>query len=554
MKDDDKTKEQLIDEVEEMHQRISALEQSETERKRVEGELRQSEERWRSLAQNIPDIILVVARDGTIQAINRTLSGGSVEEMIGKSVYDNLSSEHRDTVRESLEQVFQTGQPDTYEILGVGPHGLNTAWYETRVVPNERDKQVIGATLMSTDITERKRAEEVLRENKEQYRRLTENAGDMMYRISLPDGRFEYVSPASSDLFGYSPEEFYDSPALIQEVIHPDSRRDFEEQWGKLLAGDVPSSLEYKIIHISGETRWLHQRNALIRGGNGTPIAIEGVVSDITERKETEDMAWDIAERTHWEEEMSRATAELARANAELEQLSRVTSHELEEPLHMVARCVNLLERRYSGKLDSNTEKILGYTLDGVNRMQKLVSDLLAYLRVGSEGKDFVPTDCEAIFDRATVNLKEAIEETNAAVSHDALPTVMGDDAQLIQLFQHLIGNAVKFHGEEPPGVHVSTEKKGDEWLFSVQDSGIGIDQEHFERIFMIFQRLPSDADFPGTGIGLAICKKIVERHGGRIWINSEPGKGSTFYFTIPVAEVNGAKETPVRSTPEEQD
>ncbi len=228
--------------------------------------------------------------------------------------------------------------------------------------------------------------------------------------------------------------------------------------------------------------------------------------------------------------------AELARSNAELEQLTCVTSHELQEPLHMVARCVNLLQRRYKDKIDSHTEKIIGYALDGANRMQRLINDLLAYSRVDSEGKDFAPNNCEAIFDRALANLKAMVEESGAVVSHDALPIVMADDSQLTQLFQNLIGNAIKFHGEESPSVHVSAEKKENEWLFSVQDNGIGIDPEHFERIFMIFQRLHDEADYPGTGIGLSICKKIVERHGGRIWVSSDPGKGSTFYFTIPMA------------------
>ena len=206
----------------------------------------------------------------------------------------------------------------------------------------------------------------------------------------------------------------------------------------------------------------------------------------------------------------------------------------------MVARYVHLLERRCKGKLDSYADQFIGYALDGANHMQRLINDLLAYSRVDSMGKDLAPTSCEAIFDRALANLKAMVEQSGAVVSRDVLPTVMADVSQMIQLFQNLIGNAIKFRGEEPPGVHVSAEKKENEWLFSVQDNGIGIDPEHSERVFMIFQRLHTEADYPGTGIGLSICKKIVERHGGRIWVDSEPGKGSTFYFTIPMTMIGG--------------
>jgi light-regulated signal transduction histidine kinase (bacteriophytochrome) len=280
-------------------------------------------------------------------------------------------------------------------------------------------------------------------------------------------------------------------------------------------------------VRKDGAIIWIEQQNVPIYDEMGNVVAVEGIARDITERK-------------RGAEELDRAMAELARSNAELEELTCVTSHELQEPLHMVARCVNLLQRRYKDKIDSHTEKIIGYALDGANRMQRLINDLLAYSRVDSEGKDFAPTNCEAIFDRALANLKAMVEESGAVVSHDALPSVMGDDSQLTQLFQNLIGNAIKFHGEEPPGVHVSAQKKENEWLLSVQDNGIGIGPEHSEGVFMIFQRLHTETDYPGTGMGLSICKKIVERHGGRIWVDSEPGKGSTFYFTIPMTMIGG--------------
>jgi signal transduction histidine kinase/HAMP domain-containing protein len=263
-----------------------------------------------------------------------------------------------------------------------------------------------------------------------------------------------------------------------------------------------------------------------------------------------EDFKREIAERK-W------AEVELERSNKELEQFAYVASHDLQEPLRMVSSYTQLLARRYQGQLDADAEDFIGYAVDGANRMQRLINDLLAYSRVGTRRAPFKPTDCNFALGQAHVNLSAAIEESHALVTNDDLPTVMADEAQLVQLFQNLIGNAIKFRSEEPPRVHVSARRlpppqtgegrggvlspsKGgsrDEWLFSVRDNGIGIDSQYHERIFVIFQRLHGQEKYPGTGIGLAICKRIVERHGGRIWVESELGKSSTFYFTMPKSE-----------------
>ena len=203
----------------------------------------------------------------------------------------------------------------------------------------------------------------------------------------------------------------------------------------------------------------------------------------------------------------------------------------------MVASYTQLLARRYKGKLDADADEFIGYIVDGATRMQQLINDLLTYSRVGTRGKPFETTECEVILEKALLNLKTTIEENHAVVTHDVLPALMADSSQLVQLFQNLVGNAIKFHGDERPEVHIGAERNGTQWIFSVRDNGIGIDPKYFERIFVIFQRLHGRKEYPGTGIGLTICRKIVDRHKGRIWVESQSGQGATFHFTIPDGE-----------------
>jgi light-regulated signal transduction histidine kinase (bacteriophytochrome) len=227
-------------------------------------------------------------------------------------------------------------------------------------------------------------------------------------------------------------------------------------------------------------------------------------------------------------------TDELKHSNAELKQFAYAASHDLQEPLRNIAGFVKLLEKRYKGKFDEKADEYFEYVTDGVIRMQALIKDLLEYSRVGTRGKAFTPENCTQAVEQALSNLRSTVENTGSKITCDTLPVVMADVSQLSRLFQNLIGNAMKFCNRKPPKVHISAKQKGDDWVFSVKDNGIGIDPKHFERIFAIFQRLHTREEYEGTGIGLSLCKKIVERHGGRIWVESAVGKGATFFFTIP--------------------
>lgn len=296
---------------------------------------------------------------------------------------------------------------------------------------------------------------------------------------------------------------------------------------------------------------WLkHREKAAIRGqltfSAGILLSLVGfclvyraIQQETRERKQAEvllkqlneELEARVQERTA---QLKEVNVNLLYSNRELEQFAYVASHDLQEPLRAVNSYAQLLVRKYQGNLDAKADKYLGYIMEGATRMQQLINDLLEFSRVGTRGKELQPTDCESLLSQVLENLQVAIAQSQAQVTHAPLPTVMGDKIQLIQLFQNLISNAIKFRREEPPSVHISAAPLENEWVFSIRDNGIGMEPEYFERIFVIFQRLHSRVEYPGTGIGLAVCKKIVERHGGRIWVESQLGVGTTFHFTLP--------------------
>jgi PAS domain S-box-containing protein len=369
---------------------------------------------------------------------------------------------------------------------------------------------------LKREISDRKRVEDKLRESEIRYRSLFEQSPDGILIIDPETTVAIDFNEVAHRQLGYTQKEFKrlqlfdyeakekteETKAHIQKVLH-EGRADFETLH-RTKDGKIRNVLvTVQTLELSGR------------------VVFHTIYRDITERKLAE-------------EELAGQAAELARSNAELEQFAYIASHDLQEPLRTVINFTQLLAENYKGKLDKDAEEFIEYIVDGSTRMKKMIDDLLLYSRVSTRGKPFEPTNYESVFNHAVDNLKMAIEESDAEVTHDTLPTVIADTSQMIELLQNLISNAIKFRREKPPHIHVSSERKENEWVFSVRDNGIGIAPEYFERIFMLFQRLHSAKDYPGTGIGLAICKKIVERHGGKIWVESEPGKGSTFYFTIP--------------------
>jgi len=340
------------------------------------------------------------------------------------------------------------------------------------------------------------------------------SAGEGIYGLDL-GGKATFVNPATAAMTGWKIEEMLGRP-----------EREFlgQEDQSSLFLPVSPEPVrigELQVRRRNGSTFYAYYLRTPIMEDQ-TLLGAVVILKDITRQKQTQ-------------ESLSRQARELARSNADLEQFAYVASHDLQEPLRMVANYTQLLARRYKDKLDQDALDFINYAVDGAVRMQGLINDLLQYSRVGTRGKKFAPVDCSDVLGTAIANLRRSIEESRAIITNEDLPTIVADGAQLAQLFQNLIGNALKFHGEEAPRVHISCRQDNGEWLFSVTDNGIGIDPQYKERIFIIFQRLHGLSEYAGTGIGLAICKKIIERHGGRIWVDSELGKGAKFSFTIPM-------------------
>jgi signal transduction histidine kinase len=308
----------------------------------------------------------------------------------------------------------------------------------------------------------------------------------------------------------------------------------------ELLAGTIchqhicPAEIGKCPITDLGQRIDLSER--ILLNSRGDRISIIKNVDRITlgEREFLLESFVDNTKRKKAEDALSDVVKELKRSNNELEQFAYVTSHDLQEPLRMVTSFLGLLSKKYKGKLDQDADEYIDFAVDGARRMQNMISDLLAYSRIGTRGKPFEAIDSEYALKQALNNLQLAIEESGALVTYDPLPTVLADSSQLTQLFQNLVANAIKFRSKDvSPKVHISAEINGEEWVFSVRDNGIGIAQEFFEHIFVIFQRLHGRDEYPGSGMGLAISRKIVERHGGRIWVESQIGQGTAFYFTI---------------------
>ncbi len=487
-----------------------------TDRKIAEQKLLAASLYSRSLIEASLDPLVTISKDGKITDVNKAtedVTGRTREELIDSDFSDYFTEPQE--ARAGYQKVFTEGLVKDYPLAIKHKSGrIIDVLYNASIYRNQNG-EIQGIFAAARDVTERKKAEENVRAASLYSRSLIEASLDPLVTISA-EGKITDVNESTEDVTGFSREQLIGSDFSDYFTEPEKARAGYKQVFTEGLVKDYPLAIRHK----SGKITDVLYNATLYRNPQGD---IQGVFA----------AARDVTERNAMESEIKQTMEKLKQSNAELEQFAYVASHDLQEPLRMVASYVQLLERRYKGKLDKDADEFIGYAVDGANRMRGLIDDLLTYSRVARLGKPFEPTNIESTLDIVLLNLQASIKENNATVTHDKLPVVMADGGQLVQLLQNLIGNAIKFHGKKPPHVHVSAQDKGNEYVFSVRDNGIGIAPEYYDRLFKIFQRLHTREEYPGSGIGLAVCKRIVERHGGRIWIESQVGKGSTIYFTL---------------------
>lgn len=473
-----------------------------TELRRADAAFRTSQRLVEAIIENAPVCIKLVDRHRNLLMMNRAglriIGADTLDSVKGKNFSEFVLPEHRPSF-ENLEQKIFQGESGTLEFEMAGVDGRRLC-LDTRAVPLYDDKGKVFAMLgITLDITEQKRAADKIAH----LASIPEMNPDPIAELDL-QGNITYVNPALARQFPDLREKGKAHPLL--------------SQWPRIESGLKAGNQSVVLNEVEADGRTFHQTVYYAREKN----LIRIFHADITQRKQAE-------------LERERLIAELQRSNKELQQFAYAVSHDLQEPLRTVSSYVDLLSVKYKEKLDEKADKYISFAVEGAARMHELITDLLAFSRVGTQGGPFARVEMDQVVDRAIGNLRKSIKESAAAVTRDNMPEVFGDEIQLGQLLQNLVGNAVKFRkqGVEPQ-IHISSARRGNEWVFGVRDNGIGIDPRFYERIFTIFQRLHAKEEYRGTGVGLAISKRIVERHGGKIWVESKPGEGSSFYFTLP--------------------
>lgn len=492
--------------------------------------------RLAAIVESSYDAILRKDLDGTIVSWNKgaeRMYGYTAEEIIGKPVTVLFPPELMERDQRLLPRMLQGSRVEHYETVRIRKDGerINISLSISPII--DAKGNITGYSTISRDITAAKKAQhellrlaQLLDAQRTRLKNVLVNVPGIIWEAHR-DGpgpglqRVEYLSDYAEKLLGYPLEKWTQNPKFLEEIVVPEDLPRITDDLAAIARRGGAGVHQFRCVAADGRIVTLENHLTVNLDEQGKPETAYGVMMDITERNRVE-------------ESLAQYAEELKRSNRELEQFAYVASHDLQEPLRMVTSYLQLIEQRYVDKLDADGREFINFAVSGAGRMKMLIGDLLTYSRVQRDQNGYERVRLQAVLNRALNSLALTIEETGAKVTHDPLPEVMANEAQMFQLFQNLLSNALKFHGKRPPEIHIGVELLKREWQFCIHDNGIGIEPAFLERIFVIFQRLHPKEAYPGTGIGLAICKKVVENHGGRIWAESQPGEGTTFYFTIP--------------------
>ncbi|WP_254767508.1 PAS domain-containing protein [Salinilacihabitans rarus] len=495
---------------------VTAMSQDVTERKERMRQLEESRQRYRTLVDNFPNGIVTLFDE----ELRYLVAGGELyetfdmtpEETMGKTLYERSNDEEIELLEPHYRAAL-AGESHTFEVEYAG---LSLRFWTVPVT--DESGAVFAGMAMSQDVTERKEYERYLEEAKAQLEAATEAGAVGTWEYRIPEDRFA-AGGSFARTFGVDPAAAREGVSLDRFVsaIHEADRERVEREIEAAVEACGEYESEYRVRDADGDLRWVVARGHVECDADGEPVTFPGALTDITERKEYQ--------------------RKLEESNERLEQFAYSASHDLQEPLRMVSSYLQLIDRRYGDELDADGREFLGYAVDGADRMREMIDGLLAYSRVETRGDPFEAVDLTDVVEDVREDLRIRIEESGAEIAVGDLPRVDGDASQLREVFQNLLSNAIAYSGDEPPRVEIDAERAGGRWRIAVRDEGVGIAPDEQERIFEVFQRLHGRDEHPGTGIGLALCRRIVERHGGEIRVDSDPGEGSVFTVTLPAAD-----------------